>query len=44
MIDTNRLDPTKPIDLTAVMNTGLYRLEPDMRQAGIQLTDEVSTT
>lgn len=40
MIDTNRLDATKPIDLVSLANTGIYTLAPDMRQAGVQLTDE----
>lgn len=40
MIDTNRLDPTKPIDLVAIFNTGLYRIHPDQKQYGVHLTDE----
>ncbi|CAG9825219.1 unnamed protein product [Phaedon cochleariae] len=40
LIDTNRIDTSKPIDLVAIMNTGLYRLFPDQRQFGVQLTDE----
>ncbi|XP_012274615.1 39S ribosomal protein L15, mitochondrial [Orussus abietinus] len=40
MIDTNRLDISKPIDLTAIVQTGLYEILPDQRQAGIHLTDE----
>ncbi|XP_022914182.1 large ribosomal subunit protein uL15m [Onthophagus taurus] len=40
MIDTNRIDTSKPIDLTAILNTGLYTLHPDQRQFGVNLTDE----
>ncbi|XP_013777989.1 39S ribosomal protein L15, mitochondrial-like [Limulus polyphemus] len=40
MIDTGRLDPLQPIDLTAVCNTSLYFLDPSERHFGIQLTDE----
>lgn len=39
-IELNRIDHTKPIDLVSVVNTGLYKLLPDQRQYGIQLTDE----
>ena len=41
MIDTNRLDATKPIDLTALNNTGLLQCNPIKKHYGIQLTDEV---
>ncbi|XP_043480124.1 39S ribosomal protein L15, mitochondrial [Leptopilina heterotoma] len=40
LIDTNRLDATKPIDLVSLVNTGVYSVQPDIRQAGVQLTDE----
>ncbi|CAG9854894.1 unnamed protein product [Phyllotreta striolata] len=40
LIDTNRIDTTKPIDLVAIMNTGLFRLYPDQQHFGFQLTDE----
>nr|CAG4641120.1 EOG090X0BG9 [Eulimnadia texana] len=40
MIDTGRLDASKPIDLTALCNTKLFQIHPDQRQYGIQLTDE----
>ncbi|VEN63788.1 unnamed protein product [Callosobruchus maculatus] len=40
LIDTNRLDDSKPIDLVAILNTGLYKLAPDQHQFGVQLTDE----
>lgn len=39
-IDTNRIDTNKPIDLVAILNTGLFRLYPDQRQFGVHLTDE----
>lgn len=40
-IDTNRLDPTKPIDLVSVLNTGLYDLNINWKHSGIHLTDQV---
>lgn len=40
MIDTDRIDISKPIDLVSIMNTGLYQLFPDQHQFGVQLTDE----
>lgn len=40
MIDTNRLDTSKPIDLVAILNTGLYNLFPDQHHFGVNLTDE----
>ena len=42
MVDTDRVDPTRQIDLTQICNSGLFRLEPLRRQFGFQLTDEVS--
>lgn len=44
LIDTNRLDTTKPIDLVTLLNTGLYTLKPDQHQFGVNLTDEGSDT
>lgn len=40
LIDTNRIDSSKPIDLVSILNTGLYKLCPDQHQFGIHLTDE----
>lgn len=40
LIDTNRIDPTRPIDLTTFCNTGLYVLKPDEKHFGFQLTDK----
>nr|CAG4646496.1 EOG090X0BG9 [Macrothrix elegans] len=40
MIDTNRVDITKPLDLAAICNTKLYQIAPMEHQFGIQLTDE----
>ena len=40
MIDTGRLDTTKPIDLAAICNTKVFPLEPKNRHFGINLTDE----
>ncbi|KAI5704741.1 hypothetical protein M8J76_007905 [Diaphorina citri] len=39
-IDTNRIDPSKPIDLAALCNTGLYTFEPFHNHYGVNLTDE----
>lgn len=40
LFDTNRIDMSKPIDLTQICNTGIYDLKPDSRQYGFQLKDE----
>lgn len=40
MIDTNRLDSSRPIDLVSLVNTGLYTFSPDQRHFGVNLTDE----
>lgn len=40
LIDTNRVDTSKPIDLVALLNTGLYHLQPDQKQFGVNLTDD----
>lgn len=40
LIDLNRVDTTKPIDLVSLINTGLYKLLPDQQQFGVNLTDE----
>uniref|UniRef100_A0A1B6K8J4 Large ribosomal subunit protein uL15m n=1 Tax=Graphocephala atropunctata TaxID=36148 RepID=A0A1B6K8J4_9HEMI len=40
MIDTDRLDISKPVDLAALCNTGLYNFTPDMKEFGVHLTDE----
>lgn len=40
MIDTDRLDISKPIDVTQICNTGLFKLDPASRQYGFQLKDE----
>ncbi|XP_053983741.1 39S ribosomal protein L15, mitochondrial [Hylaeus volcanicus] len=39
-IDTNRVDPSKPIDLVSILNTGLYNFNVDHKHAGVHLTDE----
>lgn len=38
----NRLDTSKPIDLVSIVNTGLYKLEPEQLEFGVNLTDEGS--
>jgi large subunit ribosomal protein L15 len=40
LIDTNRLDTSKPIDLTQLVNTGLVTFYPDQKHFGFQLTDD----
>lgn len=40
MIDTDRLDTSKPIDLVQICNSGLFELLPDSRQYGFQLKDD----
>lgn len=44
MIDTNRLDISRPIDLASLCATGLYDFHPDQKQFGLQLTDEGANT
>ncbi|XP_037933927.1 39S ribosomal protein L15, mitochondrial [Teleopsis dalmanni] len=39
LLDTNRVDPNQPIDITTLCNTGLFRLKPAEMQYGFQLTD-----
>jgi len=41
MIDLNRIDITKPIDLSTLCNTGLYNINPDKKHFGVNLIDEV---
>ncbi|XP_050067439.1 39S ribosomal protein L15, mitochondrial [Anopheles maculipalpis] len=40
LIDTDRLSPRAPIDLTTICNTGLFEIRPDLLHHGVQLTDE----
>lgn len=40
LFDTDRIDPSKPIDLTQICNTGIYNFKPDSRHYGFQLKDE----
>ena len=42
MIDTGRLDPSRPIDLASICNTKVFPLEPKFRHFGVNLTDEGS--
>lgn len=41
MIDLNRIDVTKPIDLSVLCNTGLYNINPEDKHFGVNLIDEV---
>lgn len=40
MIDTDRIDISKPIDLATICNTGVYNFEPGQHHFGVHLTDE----
>lgn len=40
LIDLDRLDTSKPIDLVSLVNTGVYKFNPDERHFGVHLTDE----
>ncbi|KAF9809507.1 hypothetical protein SFRURICE_020804 [Spodoptera frugiperda] len=40
IIDKDRLDITKPIDIASIIKSGLYNFFPDQKQFGVQLTDE----
>jgi len=41
IIDTNRLDISKPVDLVSLINTGVYHINVHWKHAGVHLTDEV---
>lgn len=43
LIDLRRVNPAKPIDLPVLCNTKLFSIQPDQRQFGLQLTDEVKS-
>ncbi|GFY70254.1 39S ribosomal protein L15, mitochondrial [Trichonephila inaurata madagascariensis] len=40
MIDTGRVDASQPIDLTTLVNTKIYKMDPIERHFGVHLTDE----
>ena len=40
LVDTGRLDTSKPIDLAALCNTKLFKIVPTDCEYGFQLTDE----
>ncbi|XP_053607422.1 large ribosomal subunit protein uL15m [Plodia interpunctella] len=40
LIDRDRLDITKPIDIASIVKSGLYKFYPDQKQFGVHLTDE----
>lgn len=42
LIDLRRINPEKPIDLPVLCNTKLFSIQPDQRQFGLQLIDEVN--
>ncbi|KAK7501169.1 hypothetical protein BaRGS_00007654 [Batillaria attramentaria] len=39
-IDLGRIDPTQPIDLSQICNTGLYKIEVEKKHFGVNLTEE----
>ena len=42
MIDTGRIDTSKPIDLATIANTKVFPIEPNFHHFGVNLTDEVT--
>jgi len=40
MIDTERIDPSRPIDLAAICNSKVFPFNPQLSQFGVNLTDE----
>lgn len=44
MIDLDRIETNRPIDIAALCSTGLHDFRPDMKQFGFQLTDEGANT
>ncbi|KAL1490630.1 hypothetical protein ABEB36_013291 [Hypothenemus hampei] len=40
LVDLNRIDPTKPVDLVAIINSGMYKMSVDQHHFGVNLTDE----
>jgi len=40
MIDTGRIDTSKPIDLATIANTKVFPIEPNFHHFGVNLTDE----
>jgi len=42
MIDTGRIDPSRPIDLAALCSSKIFPFNPQLQQFGVNLTDEGS--
>ncbi|KAI5633956.1 ribosomal proteins 50S-L15, 50S-L18e, 60S-L27A domain-containing protein [Phthorimaea operculella] len=40
LVDKDRVDITKPIDIASIIKSGLYKLHPEQKEFGINLTDE----
>lgn len=40
LIDRNRIDVDKPIDIASLIKSGLYNIFPDQKHYGVNLTDE----
>lgn len=40
IIDRDRLDVSKPIDVASIVKSGIYNIFPDQKQFGVHLTDE----
>lgn len=41
LVDMDALDVGRPIDLTSLCNTGVYSVDTQKRQFGVNLVDEV---
>lgn len=41
LIDTDRLDPSVPIDVTQLNNTGVLRIDTRLEHGGVMLEDQV---
>lgn len=44
MIDLDRLNTSRPIDVASICSTGLFSFNPDQKQFGFQLSDEGANT
>ena len=41
LIDLNRVDTSRPVDVTSICNTGLFKFDVSKNHFGVNLTDEV---
>ncbi|XP_017876973.1 39S ribosomal protein L15, mitochondrial [Ceratina calcarata] len=44
LVDLNRVDVSKPVDLVSLLNTGIYNIKVEHKHAGVHLTDEGADT